>query len=55
MSVTLLPEMEAFRSFLAKGPEDVINGVINGCGTAIECYLGLEFKGRPRASVTWTN
>lgn len=55
MSVMLLPDMEAFRSFPARGPEGVINSDINGRAAAIECYLDLELKGRPPASVTWTN
>ncbi|NWF17157.1 hypothetical protein HX785_26005 [Pseudomonas reactans] len=55
MRAMVLPDLEEFRDFPAKGPGGVANADINGCAAAIECYLDLELEGRPPAQVTWTN
>lgn len=55
MGVMVLPDLEAFRSFPARGPEGVVASDINGRAAAIECYLDLDFSGKPPAAVTWTN
>ncbi|WP_144938129.1 HEPN/Toprim-associated domain-containing protein [Pseudomonas alabamensis] len=55
MRAMVLPELEDFRDFPAKGPGGVLNADINGCAAAIECYLDLNLEGRPPAQVTWTN
>lgn len=55
MRAMLLPDLEQFRSFPARGPGGVASADINGCAAAIECYLDLRLKSRPPAQVTWTN
>jgi hypothetical protein len=51
----LLPDLEDFRSFPARGPEGVHCTDINGRAAAIECYLDLDLPGRSPAQVLWTN
>ncbi|MNJ48106.1 hypothetical protein D3C77_432910 [compost metagenome] len=55
MRSMVLPDLEEFRDFPARGPSGVENADINGCAAAIECYLDLRLKNRPPAQVTWTN
>lgn len=55
MRAMLLPDLEEFRNFPARGPGGVACADINGCAAAIECYLDLRLKNRPPAQVTWTN
>jgi hypothetical protein len=55
MRAMLLPDLEAFRTFPARGPHGVSACDINGRAAAIECYLDLEFPNRPPAQVLWTN
>jgi hypothetical protein len=40
MRTLVLPELEEFRQFPARGPDGVTNSDINGRAAAIECYLG---------------
>lgn len=51
----MLPELDAFRAFLAEGPEGLHSSDINRRAAAIECYLDLEVGGHPPAKVLWTN
>ena len=51
----LLPELEDFRDFPARGPEGIKSSDINGRAAAIECYLDLELKGEAPAQVIWSN
>ncbi len=51
----MLPELEQFRSFQAKGPEGVTSADINRRAAAIECYLDLGIGDYPPAKVVWTN
>lgn len=51
----MLPELEEFRSFPAKGPEGLHNSDINRRAAAIECYLDLDLGNYPPATVLWTN
>jgi hypothetical protein len=55
MRGTILPELEAFRSFPAQGPEGLRKTDINRRAAAIECYLDLSVGDYPLASVLWTN
>lgn len=55
MRALLLPDLEAFRRFPARGPDGVTNSDINGRAAAIECYLDLNTPGRGPAQVVWTN
>ena len=55
MRAMMLPELEAFRAFPAKGPEGVHPADINRRAAAIECYLDLRLEGYPPAQVVWTN
>lgn len=55
MRAMILPPLEQFRAFPARGPEGVANADINGRAAAIECYLDLDFGGFPPAKVVWTN
>jgi hypothetical protein len=50
----MLPELDEFRAFPARGPEGVTKAGINRRGAAIECYLDLSRNGRT-AQVVWTN
>ena len=51
----MLPELEAFRSFPAQGPEGVRSADINHRAAAIECYLDLNLTDYPPAKAIWTN
>ncbi len=51
----MLPELEAFRAFPAKGPEGIQNADINFRAAAIECYLDLNLNNYPPAKIVWTN
>jgi hypothetical protein len=51
----MLPELDVFRAFPARGPEGVGNADINRRAAAIECYLDLDLAGYPTAKVMWTN
>lgn len=55
MRALLLPNLETFRQFLARGPEGVSTCDINGRAAAIECYLDLDLPGYPPAQVLWSN
>jgi hypothetical protein len=55
MRAMMLPPLEQFRAFPARGPEGVTNADINGRAAAIECYLDLNLDGLPPAKVVWTN
>lgn len=55
MGAIMLPELEQFRAFPAKGPEGVVNTDINRRAAAIECYLDLDRGGCLPAKVIWTN
>jgi hypothetical protein len=50
----MLPELEEFRAFPARGPEGVNRADINRRAAAIECYLDLGRNGRT-PQVVWTN
>jgi len=51
----ILPELDAFRAFPARGPEGVGTAGINRRAAAIECYLDLDLAGYAPATVVWTN
>lgn len=51
----LLPNLDVFREFPARGPNGVSSADINGRAAAIECYLDLQMLNRPPAQVVWTN
>lgn len=51
----LLPELEEFRRFPARGPDGVNLADINRRAAAIECYLDLSHAGKSPPQVTWTN
>lgn len=51
----LLPELEEFRNFPARGPEGMKSSDINGRAAAIECYLDFKLEGEPAAQVIWSN
>lgn len=55
MRPMLLPDMDEFRNFPARGPEGVNACDINGRAAAIECYLDLNLSGYPPAQVVWSN
>jgi HEPN/Toprim N-terminal domain 1 len=55
MRCMVLPELDEFRKFSARGPEGVNACDINGRAAAIECYLDLNLKGYPAAQVLWSN
>lgn len=55
MRAMVLPTLEQFRAFPARGPEGVNEADINGRAAAIECYLDLDLDGFPPAKVLWTN
>ena len=55
MRSMMLPELDAFRTFPARGPEGVGTADINRRAAAIECYLDLDLAGYPPAKVVWTN
>jgi hypothetical protein len=51
----ILPELDAFRAFPARGPEGIGTADINRRAAAIECYLDVALAGYPPAKVVWTN
>ena len=55
MRAMLLPDLEDFRTFRARGPEGVCICDINGRAAAIECYLDLNLAEYPPAQVLWSN
>ena len=55
MRSMLLPDLDAFRSFPARGPEGVSLADINGRAAAIECYLDLDLPAPRPAQVLWSN
>ena len=55
MRSMLLPNLEAFTSFPARGPEGVSFADINGRAAAIECYLDLDLAAFDPAQVLWSN
>lgn len=55
MRSMLLPSLEAFASFPARGPEGVSLADINGRAAAIECYLDLNLPAHGPAQVLWSN
>jgi hypothetical protein len=55
MRVMMLPHLEEFKGFPARGPEGINPSDINERGAAIECYLDLRLAGRPDAEVIWSN
>ncbi len=55
MRSMLLPDLEAFASFPARGPEGVNLADINGRAAAIECYLDLDLPTFGPAQVLWSN
>lgn len=55
MRSMLLPTMDEFYAFVARGPEGVIVSDINGRAAAIECYLDLNLPTYPPAQVLWSN
>ncbi|MGA2637430.1 HEPN/Toprim-associated domain-containing protein [Methylocella sp.] len=55
MRSMLLPDLEEFRTFPARGPEGVSACDINGRAAAIECYLDFNLSEYPPPQVVWTN
>lgn len=55
MRAILLPDLDSFRLFPAKGPEGEHLADINGRAAAIECYLDLRLHNYPQPQVIWTN
>lgn len=55
MRAMILPEMETFRAFPARGPNGISDADINKRAAAIECYLDLNFINGPAPHVVWTN
>ncbi|MCQ4241492.1 HEPN/Toprim-associated domain-containing protein [Stutzerimonas stutzeri] len=55
MRTLVLPELEEFRRFPARGPNGVTDCDINGRAAAIECYLDLNLREYGPAKVVWTN
>ncbi|TYO70141.1 hypothetical protein DQ397_004400 [Pseudomonas sp. CK-NBRI-02] len=55
MRAMVLPALDEFRSFPARGPEGINNSDINGRAAAIECYLDLNLPNYAPATVVWTN
>lgn len=55
MRAMMLPTLEEFRAFPARGPEGLTNTDINGRAAAIECYLDLNLHCFEPAKVVWTN
>lgn len=55
MRATLLPTLDEFRNFPARGPEGVTVSDINGRAAAIECYLDLNLMEYPPAQIIWSN
>ncbi len=55
MQAMILPDLECFKQFPARGPDGVTISDINGCAAGIECYLDLNLPDYPVAQVLWTN
>lgn len=55
MKSMVLPSLDEFRRFPARGPEGVSATNINGRAAAIECYLDLNLPGYTQAQVLWSN
>lgn len=55
MRSMVLPELDCFKGFSARGPEGVSVADINGRAAGIECYLDLNLAGQPAAQVVWSN
>ncbi len=55
MSTLVLPELDQFQQFPAKGPDGIRSADINGRAAAIECYLDLNLPQYGPASIVWTN
>lgn len=55
LGATILPALDEFKSFPARGPDGEVACDINGRAAAIECYLDLELDGRDPARVIWSN
>lgn len=55
MRAMMLPDMDEFSQFPARGPEGVVNCNINGRAVAIECYLDLDMPRYPQPHVQWSN
>ncbi len=55
MRAMVLPELECFKQFPARGPEGVKRSDINRCAAGIECYLDLNLPNFQAAQVLWTN
>ncbi|KPF82327.1 hypothetical protein IP70_21760 [alpha proteobacterium AAP38] len=51
----LLPSLDAFGSFPAKGPQGDHEADINGRAAAIECYLDHRLKDYPPPRIIWSN
>ncbi|MES1975584.1 MAG: HEPN/Toprim-associated domain-containing protein [Pseudomonadota bacterium] len=55
MRAMVLPALEVFRDFPARGPDGVRACDINGRAAAIECYLDLNLPQYPPAQIVWSN
>lgn len=55
MRSMVLPPLEEFKEFAARGPEGVRETDINGRAAAIECYLDLNLTNYGPAQVLWSN
>lgn len=55
MRTMMLPTLQDFTRFPARGPEGTALSDINERAAAIECYLDLSLSGRPAAQVVWSN
>jgi hypothetical protein len=55
MRAMLLPDLDAFRQFPARGPEGEHLADINGRAAAIECYLDHQLRDYPPPRIVWTN
>ncbi len=55
MRAIMLPELDQFRAFPARGPQGIVNSDINRRAAAIECYLDLNYAGGSSPLVIWTN
>jgi hypothetical protein len=55
MRAMMLPELDQFQQFLARGPHGTTEANINRRAAAIECYLDLAVGDGKPATVVWTN
>jgi hypothetical protein len=55
MRAIMLPELEQFRAFPARGPEGMHAADINKRAAAIECYLDLRAEELPPCEIVWTS